>query len=313
MLFAVARRLEDAARGKIEGWLLAGISVALTIMLVEIAFKCPIFEIITEQRADQTNMVARLNRGATAMAMTVWPAAAMLWRRGRLWAAPILCATVVMVLSQMESGAAILAAVAGGLTVALALTHRKAGHALLVVATIVALAGTMPVAKEIARHDWANAEWLAESARHRVEIWNYTAGLIEQKPLTGWGFDASRAFKEGRLDDERGERQLLPLHPHNAPLQILLELGAVGAAIVFALLMLLAGRIEGLSRPARVCGQALFVSTLAIAYTAYGLWQNQWLAMMFSATLLIPLTSPALPKPSAPSGAVEGSSPGAQP
>jgi O-antigen ligase len=93
---------------------------------------------------------------------------------------------------------------------------------------------------------------------------------------------------------------MTPLHPHNAPLQILLELGAVGAAIVFALLMLLCGRIAGLSRPDRVCGQALFVGTLAIACTAYGLWQNQWLAMMGSVALLIPLTSPALATSSMP-------------
>ncbi len=54
-------------------------------------------------------------------------------------------------------------------------------------------------------------------------------------------------------------------------------------------------RIEVLPRPARVCGQALFITTLTIASTAYGVWQNQWLAMMFSAALLIPLTlrSPA--------------------
>jgi O-antigen ligase len=231
------------------------------------------------------------------MAMIVWPAAALLWRRGRVWAALILCAAVVIILSQMASGAALLGVVAGGLTAAVALTHRKAGRALLVVATIVALAGTALAANEIARRDWQDAEWLDFSARHRVEIWNYAIGLIEQKPLTGWGFDASRDFKDRRLIDERGERQLMPLHPHSAPLQVLLELGVVGAAIVFVLLILLTGRIEGLSKPSRVCGQALFVSTLAIACTAFGLWQNQWLAMMWSVALLIPLTSPIPDKP----------------
>jgi O-antigen ligase len=310
MLFAIARGLDDRVRENLGHWFLAGILVALAIMMVEIAFRFPIFELITGQRADQTNMSARLNRGATAMAMMVWPAAAVVWRRGRLWAALILCAAVVMILSQMASGAAILGAVAGGLTAALVLTHRRAGRALLVVATIAAFAGTTLAANELARRDWQDAVWLEDSARHRVDIWNYTADLIAQKPLTGWGFDASRAITKARPAEHAGKWQLLPLHPHNAPLQILLELGAVGAVIVFVLLMLLVGRIEGLSKPARVCGQALFVSTLAIACTAYGLWQNQWLAMMFSAALLIPLTSPALAKPPAPGGAAEDSSPG---
>ncbi len=303
MLFAIARSLDNRVRDNLGYWLLAGILIALAIMMVEIAFGFPILESITGLQAERANLPARLNRGATAMAMMVWPAAAVVWRRGRLWAPLILGATVVMVLVQMTSGAAVLGVVAGGLTVALVLTHRRAGRALLVMATIVTLAGTTLAANEFARRDWQNAEWLEESARHRVEIWNYTAGLIAQKPLTGWGFDASRAIPKARPFEQVGKKQLLPLHPHNAPLQILLELGAVGAGIVFVLLMLLVSRIEGLSKPDRVCGQALFITTLAIACTAYGLWQNQWLAMMFSVALLIPLTSPALAKPPAPPGA----------
>ena len=221
----------------------------------------------------------------------------VLQEEGVLWVATILLVAIAVMLSFMESNAAIVGAIAGVATALVSLSQRKAGRAMVVLVTIVALAGTTLAAKEIFRRDWQDAEWLEGSLRHRVEIWNYTVNLIEQKPLAGWGFDVSRAFKKARFADERGQRQLMPLHPHNAPLQILLELGAVGAVIVFALLMLLVRRIEGLSRPARVCGQALFVSTLAIACAAYGLWQNQWLAMMCSTALLIPLTIPSFAKP----------------
>jgi O-antigen ligase len=256
---------------------------------------------------------SRLNRGATAMVMMAWPATALLWRRGIVWIAAILFVVIAALLGLMESNSAIVGAIAGLAVAMVSFLWRKAGRAMVVVVTIVALAGTALAAQEIFRRDWQDAEWLDGSARHRVEIWNYAVDSIAQKPLTGWGFDASRAFKEARLSDDRGDRQLLPLHPHNAPLQILLELGAVGAVIVFVLLMLLVGRIERLSRPDRVCGQALFVSTLVIASAAYGLWQNQWLAMMCSAALLIPLTSPALAKPPAPGGAAQDSSPVTQP
>ena len=86
-------------------------------------------------------------------------------------------------------------------------------------------------------------------------------------------------------------RLVLPLHTHNASLQILLELGAVGGLLSFALLWLLAARLENLTLPSRVFGQALYAATLTISMVSFGLWQNQWLAMMISAALLVPLTA----------------------
>jgi O-antigen ligase len=91
----------------------------------------------------------------------------------------------------------------------------------------------------------------------------------------------------------------MPLHPHNAGLQILLELGVPGVVLALVLLWILAARLERLRGPPRVCGQALFVATLAIASTAYGIWQNQWLALILSAALLIPLTFQASAQPKA--------------
>ncbi len=310
MLFAIARGLDDRARNNLGTWLLAGISIALGLMAVELLFGYPISKTYLGASAEEADLQNRLNRGATAMVMMAWPAAAVLRQRGVVWVAAILFVAIAVMLGLMASGSAIVGAIAGLAMALVSLLQRKVARAMIVLVTIVALAGTTLVVQEIFRRDWQEAEWLDGSARHRVEIWNYTADLIGQKPLTGWGFDAARAIPKARPFEQVGERSLLPLHPHNAPLQILLELGAVGAAIVFVLLMLLVGRIEGLSKPARVCGQALFISTLAIACTAYGLWQNQWLAMMCAAALLIPLTAPAVAKPPAPCGAAEDSSPG---
>ena len=313
LLSAIACRLDHGIRKKLGDWLLAGISISLVLTAVELAFGYPFFEVVTGLSSDRADLDYRLNRGATAMAMLVWPAVALLWHRGVVVGAMILLTVVAVMLSLMTSGAAVVGAIAGGFTALVAVTHRKAGRVVIVSVMVLALAGMSLAAQEIYRRDWQNAEWLSGSAQHRVDIWNNTARLIEQKPLTGWGFDAARAFTKMDPSRDRGSWQMMPLHPHNAPLQILVELGAVGAVIVLVLLWLLAGRLEGLPKSSRICSQALFVSTLAIAGTAYGLWQNQWLAMMFSAALLIPLTSPALAKNPAPGGAAEGSSPGAPP
>lgn len=84
----------------------------------------------------------------------------------------------------------------------------------------------------------------------------------------------------------------MPLHPHNGGLQILLELGAIGGAIALVLMWLLIKRLDALPSPvSRNFATALVATTLTIASISFGLWQNQWLAMMISAALMIPLTT----------------------
>ena len=116
---------------------------------------------------------------------------------------------------------------------------------------------------------------------------------IAEKPLLGWGFDGSRHV--GDLFREAGEAnpRIVSLHPHNAPLQIMLEVGAIGAVIALVLLWLIATRLDSLPRRMRECGQATFIAALAIGCVAYGQWQNWWLALILSVALLVPLTATA--------------------
>ncbi len=295
VLFTIAQSFDDGMRERIGRWLLAGILATLAIMAVEIALDFALFEFLKGPYPEYFNPASPLNRGATALAMVTWPAAVLVWQRGFIWAALALTVLVAAILSLLSSGAALLGFAAGGLTALVALGNRKVSRALVVAATVVAFVGMPFAAKLMYGLGWHESDWLAASARHRIGIWNYTTQLIEQKPWLGWGFDASRAITGARADSLANPRELLPLHPHSAPLQILFELGIPGVVLTLALLWLLVRRIEALPRPARVCGQALFITTLTIATTAYGVWQNQWLAMIFSAALLIPLTlrSPA--------------------
>ena len=201
---------------------------------MELFLGFPIGEAYTGLSSEEVDLRSWLNRGATAMVMTAWPAAALLWQRGAFWAIAMLFVAIAAMLGLLQSNAAILGAIAGLAMASVSLLQPKVGRAMVVLVTILVLVGTAPAAQEIFRRDWQDAEWLDGSARHRVEIWNYTADLIGRKPLTGWGFDAARSIPKARPFEQVGERELMPLHPHNAPLQILLELGAVGAAIVFA-------------------------------------------------------------------------------
>ena len=290
-LFAVAGALNEKSRQRIGKWLLIGVLTSLAIMVVEVAFDYPLTKFIHELNPKRRYWSFRLNRGAIAMAMLVWPATAVLWQSGGRKVALLLPVLVAVILSFLDSSAAILGLAAGGTMAVLATIHRKVSRIILIGAIFAALAGMAIGAKQLYTQGLHRASWLFSSAQHRVELWNFAAERIADRPVLGWGFDASRHIGKLDIKSEETGRVLMGLHPHNAPLQLLLELGAIGGIISFALLGLLAARLESLLPPSRIFGQALFVATLTISCVSFGLWQNAWLVTMISAALLVPLTA----------------------
>ena len=109
---------------------------------------------------------------------------------------------------------------------------------------------------------------LSESWLQRLGYWSKAVEWIWARPLPGWGLDASRAFGPG-----------IQLHPHNAPLQIWMELGLIGAvaaAIVWASIF------SGLSRPVRTpaaAAAAAATAYLVFGAVSFGVWQEWWLAL----------------------------------
>jgi len=111
--------------------------------------------------------------------------------------------------------------------------------------------------------------YLSESWLQRLGYWRKAVDWIQARPLPGWGLDASRAFGPG-----------IQLHPHDAALQVWMELGLIGAvaaAIVWASIF------SGLSRPRRTPAAAAATATsaayLAFGAVSFGVWQEWWLAL----------------------------------
>lgn len=103
----------------------------------------------------------------------------------------------------------------------------------------------------------------------RLGYWSHAVDWIADKPLQGWGLDASRMFGPG-----------IVLHPHDAALQVWLELGligAVGAAAFWGVtLPRLARPAPSLAAAATAASSAVFLLFLAINF---GVWQEYWLAL----------------------------------
>ena len=103
----------------------------------------------------------------------------------------------------------------------------------------------------------------------------------------GWGLDLARAIPGGK-ELIRLDQDWLPLHSHNAPLQVWLELG-VPAAVLFALLL---GRLwlrlgAALAASLRGGFGRRLAAICALLSAGWGIWQEWWLATLGLAAFTI--------------------------
>ncbi len=105
----------------------------------------------------------------------------------------------------------------------------------------------------------------------RVDIWRFASLLIAHKPILGYGLDASRVYPTH-----------IPMHPHDAAIQLWLETGVVGVLLAALFWGWLFYRIERISRTdpvwaAAACATA--VAYLLIGAVSFGVWQEWWLGL----------------------------------
>ncbi|HWW28338.1 MAG TPA: O-antigen ligase family protein [Caulobacter sp.] len=217
--------------------------------------------------------MVKVSLSTYALALLFWPAALILsrlWRRGLIW---LMVVGTIVTSVICSSDACLVALAAGGLVWLLVYFARQTGAKVLVglVAAPFVLA---PLAVLVAVQTGAIA-WLHRmvpaSWDARLNIWTFAADHIQSHPFRGWGLDASRTFGPA-----------IPLHTHNAQLQLWLELGAIGAALAGVFFCWLAYGVVRLSQRSRSEGAmaaAALVSYLVIGGLSFGVWQEWWLGL----------------------------------
>ncbi len=289
MMFTIVVALDDSAPERVSRWLIGGFVLSLVLVTAEIALGYPLITFFDAPAVGKE--AVWFNRSAVALALIVWPVTACLWARSFGWKVLAIPVLLGIASTFLESAAATLGVVAGLAAMLFALCHRRAGFLVTTATSALVFIGMPFAAVEMHSHGWHRVGWLPSSAQHRVEIWDFSVHRIAESPLLGWGFDGSRHMRSLYPDPSDTGRAIASLHPHSLPLQITLELGAVGTVIALTLLCFIMVRLDGVSSRAREFGQALFVAVLAIGCVSYGAWQNWWLALVISVALLVPLTA----------------------
>ncbi|MBI2240874.1 MAG: O-antigen ligase family protein [Magnetospirillum gryphiswaldense] len=251
---------------------------------------------------------ARLNslsRGLTFTTLLLVPVTIILWRQGSPIAATLLFLAGAFAVFTSHSLASKLALPVAMLVSGLFFWRtRLAGFVCAVVASLVVL-GALPLALQIpdSQTTYDRAQWLPSSGHHRLTIWSFAARNAVTKPLFGWALDASRVIPDA--DDEVvyirkietfnapiPEAQL-PLHPHSAPIQIWLELGAAGAILTVAVLVVAFHRLGACHRSVGLANAPALAAGFVVACVSYGIWQSWWQGTIWiSVALLAAINAP---------------------
>ncbi|HLJ19763.1 MAG TPA: O-antigen ligase family protein, partial [Stellaceae bacterium] len=229
------------------------------------------------------------DRGATILAIALWPTLLVIGGAAARWRGAGLFVATALVVLGLPSRAAMLSMLVGLVSLLLSLRMPRP-MAATIGAAVVAFGlafslGTLDSATISRIHE--RLPWLQNSALHRLAIWHFGMDRVAERPLLGWGLDASRALPGGEavIDDPAlpkvliGYGQWMPLHPHNAVLQWRLELGVPGLILCILAILWILWRIAGTETVPirrRAIGLALAASTLVVALISYGFWQEWW-------------------------------------
>lgn len=243
----------------------------------------------------------RYDRGAAIAAIIAWPTVLVLSRRVRPSAAIVFAILTLVLLFLLQMAAARLAFAVGGFVYLISLWKPRAVLNILTVGMVAAILLAPPVL--IAAGAVQNLPVVADelpktapSERHRLLIAQFALAHIAERPLFGHGFDSSRAIPGGKAEKFENA-PALPLHPHNAILQVWLELGAVGAVITAAIVTLILCGMRAFSadRGSAAGANATVAAFATIALLSYGIWQNWWLMTGWFAAMLVLAAAQARP------------------
>ena len=246
-----------------------------------------------------------VNNGAAIVSIFIWPAFIVLWNKGFKVLVILAALAMLLILSQSSSLASLVGFACGIGTVFMALAFRRFIHWILIAVLAVTIMGgpfimkALPDGKMIGKQ----ISGLSYAVYPRIVIWQYVSDKIIENPVFGYGLRTSRHLApDDRLlyfyigDDDKplGATKAIPLHPHNGPLQLWLELGAVGAFLGLSILAVIISAINRLSVSLSIkslCYGQL-ITAFVMASVTYGLWQGWWQGLFWLSAALTVVIMP---------------------
>jgi O-antigen ligase len=285
ILLSWLRQIPDTVRVSGRHWFVRLYLPAVLLLLpLVVAHRLALHQVPQFEWAERANMT---DRGSIMLALLLWPCLTLLrgrWQRISLW---LLVAGVVLISNSLAAKLVVL--LGGGIF----MLARRYHHGLLRALPLIGLGLLllMPMlAQSFYSWGWQYAEWMPASSRHRVVIWDFVARQAATHPWLGWGINAARDFSNMGEVPLLGDR-MIPMHPHNAVLQLWLEFGALGIGLCALWWLglcrkwrILANQSPPLNGHQLVQQAATITQVLGIMMvvcTSFSLWASYWQAWIW--------------------------------
>lgn len=228
------------------------------------------------------------NRSILTVLMLAWPLCLLWWTAGRRPLVGAAVAFLLLVIAVGESGAATMGILCGAAAFAIALLDRRLALALVTAGLLACLAVGPFKGSLTMRLPDALIEAVQKRghAIERIALWRSFEEVVWRRPFLGTGFGSSPGLPDDTVAQEVPDelRGMLAIgHPHDAFLQIWVELGAVGAALaalVIATMMRALAHLRGLRLAASL---GLVASAAGVMFVGHGAWQGWWVAVVGAA------------------------------
>jgi exopolysaccharide production protein ExoQ len=292
--------LDAEARRKVGLALILGLAAALLLLVGELSNDASIYRALSGRQNDTDVPLFRYNRGSSALVLLAWPAAAWLWSRphqGWRWGLGLIVVSIAAA-GYGDSASALVSGIVGLVVAAAAIlapsvtffigVSATAAFTLLSPFLFIRLLGwVQPISGDI-----------PPSVLDRIEIWHHSATTVLDAPLLGHGIGAIRHLPLP-VDPVIPYQYLVkaPTHPHDAAIQLWLELGAVGLVIFIIIVWLAVRTVRGLQSPWQVAATGAGAALAFTAMVSYGLWQETWLGIIGMMVLGFRVLVPSPGKP----------------
>ena len=271
-------------------FLMISVILSVTYLAIELVTDAYLYRTVTERLLDNSVALSRFNRGTSGLAILIWPVSFLVFQRGLKITAVFLLISSFCIATLGDSNSAKASFVLAFITAFLTLTFPRLTLNLIVI-SVTSFFMLVPI---IFLHllGWFQpvASRIPPSTFDRLEIWHRSAVAVIEQPLLGYGIGISRYLPIPKDLSSLYKYFTVPTtHPHNAPIQIWLELGLIGVVIMLLLIGLVSAPIRRIKGHLKIVAFATGVSIIFTGLVSYGFWQETWLSIIGMAVILFKL------------------------